>query len=194
MVGIIALVSNQTGTRRHGREQRGRSGYVGDLPASQEKGVRPALVIDERMDFGGTTAPRPTDRLSALPPFAPLAERCALTTEESIITIAGGSVLSPRAIKIFCHNPFLLQRLYRLKTVVYGPYSSGSARQRHPSRNRWIIPLMIRRSSWRTGPVWTCGKHGSITAHCASLSQKLSAMSQALLESLNHNSLIEYRP
>ena len=56
------------------------------------------------------------------------------------------------------HSPRWLQRLYRLNTVVYGPYSSGSARHRQPSRNRWTIPLMMRRSSCRSGPVWTIGR------------------------------------
>ena len=74
-----------------------------------------------------------------------------------------------------------------VKTVVYGPYPSGSARHRQPSRNRWMIPLMTRRSFVRSGPVWAIGRCGSIAAHCSSLSQKLSATNQALLTSLNHD-------
>jgi hypothetical protein len=156
--------------------------------------VRTALGVDERVDFRRPSAARAADRPVFLPPFAPLAERCALTAELSIMTSAGGSPHSTSAAKIRCHSPRLLQRLYRLKTVVYGPYSSGSARHRQPSRKRWRMPLMIRRSSCRSGPVWTIGSLGAIAAHCASFSQKLSAMIQAPLESLNHKISFEYRP
>jgi len=56
------------------------------------------------------------------------------------------------------------------------------------------MPLMIRRSSCRTGPVCTIGSSGAIAAHCASLSRKLSDMIQALPRSLNHIQSFEYRP
>ncbi len=71
---------------------------------------------------------------------------------------------------------------------------SAKARQRQPSRRRCTMPLMIRRSSCRAGPVCTIGRCGANAAHCPSLSQKLSGMIQALPRSLNHTFLFEYRP
>lgn len=53
---------------------------------------------------------------------------------------------------------------------------------------------MIRRSSYRTGPVCIIGSSGTIAAHGASLSQKLSNMIQTLPSSLNHIHSFEYRP
>jgi len=198
MIRVVAFVADQPFARRCRREQ-GRSALdVGDLSARQHERVRAAIFVDERVDFRRAPAARAADGLILCPPFlAPLAERCALTAELSIIVRAGGSPLATSAANIRCHRPRWLQRLYRLKTVVYGPYWSGSARQRQPSRNRWMIPLMTRRSSMRSGPVWTIGRCGSIAAHCSSLSEKLSATNQALLTSLNHNanvSSIGYGP
>src|SRR2546421_3923695 len=48
--------------------------------------------------------------------------------DRSIIVSDGGSEHSTSAANIRRHRPRWLQRLYRLKTVVYRPYSSGSAR------------------------------------------------------------------
>jgi hypothetical protein len=81
------------------------------------------------MDFCRPAAARTTDGLILRPLFlAPLAERCALTAELSIIVSDGGSEHSTSASNIRCQRPRWLHRLYRLKTVIYGPYSSGSAR------------------------------------------------------------------
>jgi hypothetical protein len=198
MIRVIAFVANKPLARRRGGEQRGGALDVGDLSARQQEGVRSTLLVDKCMDFCRAPAARAADGLILRPFFlAPLAERCALTAELSIIVSDGGSEHSTNAANIRCHRPRWLQRLYRLKTVVYGPYSSGSARHRQPSRKRWMMPLRMRRSSLRSGPVWTIGRCGSIAAHCSSLSKKLSATNQALLTSLNHDTTfnsIGYRP
>ena len=52
---------------------------VVDLPARDDEVQRSALVIDDRMDFRAPAAAADTDRLIFLPPFAPLAARCAFT-------------------------------------------------------------------------------------------------------------------
>jgi hypothetical protein len=39
-----------------------------------------------------------------------------------------------------------------------------------------MIPLKIRRSSFRSGPGWLVGKCGSIFDHCSSLKQNKSAL------------------
>ncbi len=198
MICVIAFVANQLPARRRGGKQRGGTLDVGDLSTRQQEGVRSTLLVDERMDFCCAPAARTADGLILCPPFrAPLAERCTWTAELSIIVSDGGSEHSTSAANIRCQRPRWLHRLYRLKTVVYGPYSSGSARYRQPSRNRWMMPLRTRRSCLRSGPVWTIGRYGSIAAHCSSLSQKLSATNQALLTSLNHDKMfnsIGYRP
>ena len=176
MIGVVALVGDGVFARPDRGEQRRSAFDVGDVSAGQQEGARPAFLVDEGMDFRRAAAARSADGLVLEPPFwAPLAERCAFTAELSIMVSAGGSAHSTRAANRRCHSPRWLQRLYRLKTVVYGPYSSGSARHRQPSRNRWTIPLMMRRSSCRSGPVWTIGRCGASAANCSSVSQKLSA-------------------
>src|SRR5260370_27236787 len=194
MIGVIAFVADQPGAGRHPFQQRRSDCDIGDVAAGQAERERPARLVDQDMDFSGASAARAADGLVALPPFAPLAARCARTAVLSIIITLGGSAPLASALKIPCHRPRLLHRLYRLNTVVYGPYSAGKARQRQPSRRRCRMPLMIRRSSCRTGPVCTIGGSGAIAPHCASLSQKLSAMIQALPRSLNHIYSFEYRP
>src|SRR5580658_6528820 len=194
MIGVVALVADQPGAGGQLAQERRCEGDVGDVAPAQAEGDRPAGEIDQRMDFRGASAARAADGLAALPPFAPLAARCARTAVLSIIVTPGGSTQPDSAAKISCHSPRLLHRLYRLNTVVYGPYSAGKARQRQPSRRRCTMPLMIRRSSCRTGPVCTIGRCGAIAAHCPSLSQKLSGMIQVPPAALNHIPSFEYRP
>ena len=86
------------------------------------------------MDLGRRAAARTADGLAMLPPFAPAAERCARTAVLSTIAIAGGSPQPASAASSACQMPFSLQRLKRLNSVVRGPYSVGTARQRRPSR------------------------------------------------------------
>jgi hypothetical protein len=179
MIGVIALVADQPGAGCDVAQQRRCEGDVGDVAAAQAEGERPAGMIDQGVDFGRAPTARAADGLAAFPPFAPLAARWARTAVLSIIATPGGSAHPASAAKTSCHRPRLLHRLYRLNTVVYGPYSAGKARQRQPSRRRCTMPLMMRRSSCRTGPVCTIGRCGAIAAHCPSLSQKLSGMIQA---------------
>jgi hypothetical protein len=53
---------------------------VVDLPARDDEVQRSAPAIDDRVDFRAPAAAADTDRLIFLPPFAPLAARCAFTT------------------------------------------------------------------------------------------------------------------
>ncbi len=57
---------------------------VVDLTAGQREIQRPALAVDNRVDFAGAAAPALPDRLILLPPFAPLAARWAFTIVLSI--------------------------------------------------------------------------------------------------------------
>jgi hypothetical protein len=157
MVGVVAFVADQFAWRCDSRDQDGSSGNVGDVAAGQEDRMRAALILAERVDLGGAPAARAADRLMAgvavTPFFAPAAERCAFTAELSIIVTRGGSAQETSAAKMRCQSPRWLQRFQRLKTVVYGPYSGGKTRHRQPSRSRWMMPLITRRSFTRRGPV-----------------------------------------
>ena len=50
-----------------------------DLAAGDGEVQRASLAVDSGMDFRCPTATADADRLIFLPPFAPLAQRCALT-------------------------------------------------------------------------------------------------------------------
>lgn len=57
---------------------------VMDLSARHDEVQRPAFAVDQRVDFRGPAAAADADRLIFLPPFAPLAARCAFTIVLSI--------------------------------------------------------------------------------------------------------------
>jgi hypothetical protein len=92
------------------------------------------------------------NRLFRGPPFPPPAQRCALTCVLSSAACSGGSGETATVSKICCQSPRPLQRLKRLYTVVYGPYSGGQSCQRHPVFSTWMIPLKIRRLFCGFGP------------------------------------------
>jgi hypothetical protein len=54
------------------------------MAGSEVKCVGFAVRIAQRVDFRGASAARTANRLFLLPPFPPLAERCALIDVESI--------------------------------------------------------------------------------------------------------------
>ena len=122
MVGVVALIADQPGAGCELAQQRRGNADIGDVAAGQAEGERPAGLVDQGVDFGGTSAAQAGDGLAALPTFAPLAARWARTAVLSIIATPGGSAQLASAVKISCHRPRLLHRLYRLNTVVYGPY------------------------------------------------------------------------
>ena len=53
-------------------------------PPVTARAQRPTFGVDDGVDFRGSTASADADRLIFLPPFAPLAARCAFTTVLSI--------------------------------------------------------------------------------------------------------------
>jgi hypothetical protein len=59
---------------------------IGDLAAGQQEGDGAAEVVCQRMDFRRASSARAADRLIALPPLPPEAERCAFTAELSMST------------------------------------------------------------------------------------------------------------
>jgi len=112
----------------------------------QEQGIEVPLSVARRMDLGRPPARASGQLLGLLPPLAPAADRCAWTAVLATIASKGGSPNAATVAYRFCHNPHWL---HRLNSVVLGPYSSGSPRQRSPSRNVWRIPLATCRSSTR---------------------------------------------
>src|SRR6516164_7385045 len=72
---------------RHRRSKRKKcrcGADIGVLTGSEMKCAGPAIRIAQRVNFRGASAARAADRLFVLPPFPPLAERCALIEVESI--------------------------------------------------------------------------------------------------------------
>ena len=179
VIAVVGFVTEECARRWYGRQKRAGTVEIMHITAGQEQSVEAARGVAERVDFGGAPTTRAADCLILLPPFAPAADRCARTAVLSTMARSGGSPQLAKAAYSSCHSPRSLQRLKRLNSVVLGPYSSGRARQRKPSLNRCRMPLMTRRSSTRGLPP-KCGSNGSIDAHCPSLSQKSSAMIQAL--------------
>ena len=83
-VAVVAFVANEGGHGRREFQKGRRGGNICVLSWSEMKCVRFAIRVAQRVDFRGPPAARPTDRLFMLPPFPPLAERCALIEVESM--------------------------------------------------------------------------------------------------------------
>lgn len=81
-----------------------------NLAACKHEGDGPALGVRQRMDFCRAPAPRSADRLGALPPLPPLAERCALTADESMRTCVGGPPAAASASNSWTQTPLAAQR------------------------------------------------------------------------------------
>ena len=84
LLAVISLIGRD-GEGRLGRVQhRFDDLAVMDLCARDDEVQRAAFAVDDRMDLRAAPAPANTDRLIFLPPFAPLAARCAFTMVLSI--------------------------------------------------------------------------------------------------------------
>ena len=85
-VAVIAFVAmKHSRVRKIGQQRRGRRA-VRDLTSGQQESDRPALAVRERVELGRASAAGAADRLIALPPLPPAAERWAFTAELSIMT------------------------------------------------------------------------------------------------------------
>jgi len=97
-VAVVSLVAVEEDRRGGHRVEQGVGGRtIGDLSAAQQKSEGATAFVGQRMDFGGSSAARATDRLAEFPPLPPEAHRCALTAEESIMTCAGGPPAAAKA-------------------------------------------------------------------------------------------------
>jgi len=84
LLAVISLVGGD-GERWLGRVQnRFDDSAVMDLSARDDEVQRTAFAVDDGVDFRAPPAPADADGLIFLPPFAPLAARCAFTIVLSI--------------------------------------------------------------------------------------------------------------
>jgi len=77
--GIVGTIRDQPLWDRYTGEQSCRPVQVMRLSCGQRERQRAADGVGQGMNFGRPSAARPADRLLEVPPFAPAAERCALT-------------------------------------------------------------------------------------------------------------------
>lgn len=87
LAGVIGAIGDQLAWGRNAREQRCQPNQVMDLPRGQGEGDGPAESIGQGMNFSRPSAARPADGVLEVPPFAPAAERCALTWVESTAVV-----------------------------------------------------------------------------------------------------------
>jgi hypothetical protein len=85
---------------------------VVDLPTSDGEVQWSTLAIDDRMDFRGPPTTADVNRLILLPPFAPLAARCAVTIVLSI---------KYKLSRDFAASASKIRFQGRLYALVYGP-------------------------------------------------------------------------
>ncbi len=87
LAGVISTIGNQPARRRNPSEERRGADQVVRLPGGEGKGPRSAGVIGYGVNFGRPSAARSADGVLEVPPFAPAAERCALTCVESTAVV-----------------------------------------------------------------------------------------------------------
>src|SRR5512143_1310879 len=84
MVGVIALVGQQSSEWSCGLDQRLGHVDVIDVSGAEQQHTGASIVVDQAVDLGRSAATRAAYGLCEGPPFAPAAERCALTWVASI--------------------------------------------------------------------------------------------------------------
>ena len=77
--GVVDSISQQTTRTADQADQTSCTDQVVGVARSNQEGKRTADIVGQRVDFGGLPAARAADRIVEAPPFAPAAERWALT-------------------------------------------------------------------------------------------------------------------
>ena len=113
-VAVVAFVGLQDAAGGQALEKQGAGLAIGDVPARQQEGDRPAEPVGQGVDLGRPASARVADRLILLPPFPPDAERCAFTAELSISPCAGDPPAVARSWKSRTQTPLIVQRMKRL--------------------------------------------------------------------------------
>lgn len=83
-VGIVSSVSQQSSGWRRSWQQLACGREIMAIAGGNQESDRTAVILGQRVDFGGAPAARAADPLLEVPPFAPAAERWALMWVASI--------------------------------------------------------------------------------------------------------------
>jgi hypothetical protein len=113
-VAVIAFVRDQGAHGWRDRKNVGRSFDVVHVAAGEHDRVGATQIVAQGMDFRRAPAAGATDSLRLVPPFAPLAERCALIDVESSESTTRSVPQAAKASKIAFQRPAFDQRLKRL--------------------------------------------------------------------------------
>ena len=84
MASIVAAVRDQAPEPAGGGDQRGCETDIVGIAAAEQEHARTTAIVGQPMQLGGSSAARTAYRLGEVPPFAPAAERWALTCVASI--------------------------------------------------------------------------------------------------------------
>jgi len=87
LAGVISAIGDELLWDWDARQQRRYANQIMRLSWRQSEGDGPAQCVGQGMNFGRPSAARSTDGLFEVPPFAPAAERCALTCVESTAVV-----------------------------------------------------------------------------------------------------------
>jgi len=87
LAGVVGPIGDQASRRGYAPEQGGYPDQIMGLPGGHGEGQRPAKIVGYGVNFGRPSAARSADGLLEGPPFAPAAERCALTWVESTAVV-----------------------------------------------------------------------------------------------------------
>ena len=87
LAGVIGPIGDQALRRGYAPEQGGHPNQIMGLPGCHGEGQGSAKVVGYGVNFGRPSAARSADGLLEVPPFAPAAERCALTWVESTAVV-----------------------------------------------------------------------------------------------------------
>lgn len=138
IVTVISFVRNQLSAMPHHSHHRLRHFDVTDLPGTHHEAQRIAMSITYEMQFAGESSARTSERLMALPPFAPAACGWARTTVASSINHSSSACrLSSSCTRL--QTPARLQREKRVYAVFQEPHSGGKSRQGAPVLSRHSI-------------------------------------------------------
>ena len=87
VVGVVAAVGDQAAEGADGADQIGGNGDVVDVACREQKDSGSPLGVGQAMELRRAPAARAADGLCEVPPFAPAAERWALTCVLSMATV-----------------------------------------------------------------------------------------------------------
>jgi hypothetical protein len=113
-IGVVSAVGDDQALGRQIAQQRFACAAIGGLSGRQQERSRAAEVIRQRVDLGGASPAADAERLGALPPLPPVAQRCALMCVLSSSNAAGGPPAAARVWNSSPQIPFAAQRTNRL--------------------------------------------------------------------------------